>query len=284
MTHTQATITAGHGWCYDGDRLAGGTEGTWTVSGSGATQAIDNGDFLALTRSGADASTTHANNLSLSSDVYTKIRFRYKCSNASVKASIVVSFSSGSQTVLAATNNTPLTVGVATLTTSKTVNKVSFYALDADGTVYFDYVLICRCDFSFANVAGGIVAEFPDRAVDLDVWGMGGSVTQLGGTKLAVWHLDCDLTVGTWTRAGLNDHLLAEALLEVWHRSQHEPWQWWNSGLGACKVTMRNLRFTRECSGDGMNWRVSCDLVEKRVSSANCAHETYQSRYQLLDV
>jgi len=275
---TGQSISYGHGFLYDGDRLVGGVEGAWTASGAGASQALSEGDFLALTRAGADASTTHGTALSLSTTTYTKARFRYKCSNSNVKAGILVTFSSGTQTILAATNSTTLTPVVVTLTAGKTITGITLYATAAAGTVYYDFLLIYKNDFAIPHSTQIDFIPTP-RYAHHKTFGMIGEQTHNGGSEPAEWHLNADLTIGTWKRVG--DALAGEVFLDIVHNSATEPWQWFNSELGQCKVTVDMPNYHRAASGQSLDWALACTLREKRISSAGCSHETYTSRFHL---
>jgi len=360
MTHTQPTVSYGHGWLFDGDRTSGDVEGAWT--GTNCTLSADEGDYFAVTYTAATAVATHATSLNKSTTLYPKLRCRYKCSNANVKAKIITVFSgdetgtstgSGSttsvlssdrteandtwngyyltftsgvnaglcrlisdfevsggpavgtftvaafpetytaddtftlstvantQTVLADTNSTTLTVASASLTASKTIDYVFMYATTAAGTVYYDFMLIYKGDFTIPNCIGGIDWMPTPRYAQLPIPGMIGAHTQNLGSDAAEWHLTGDLTNGTWTRSGGSDHLLGEVFLDIAHNSATEPWQWFDSKLGACKVTLDTPIFHRAATNNELDWTVSLVFREYRLSSAGCSHESYGSRFHL---
>jgi hypothetical protein len=279
VTHTQPTLSYGHGWLFDGDRTSGGIEGDW--SGTDCTPTVEEGDFLKVTRSDTNASATHATGLWVDTTVYPKIRFRYKCSNANVLANIYLMFTDGNQTVLNNVNSTSMTTAVVNLTPAKTITYVMLNANTANGTVYYDFVLIYKGDFTIPNCASGIDWTPKPRYAQYKPWGMAGNHTQNGGSDSAEWNLTCDLTHGTWTRTGGTDHLLGEVFLDIIHHSSTEPWQWFNSGLGQCKVTLDNPLFHRAANNNKLDWTITMTLREKRLSSADCTHETYITRYHL---
>lgn len=190
-------------------------------------------------------------------------------------------FSDGNQTVLNNVNSTTLTTAAVTLTTGKTLTYVQFGANTANGTVYFDFVLIYKGDFTIPNCAAGIDWMPTPRYAHLKPWGMIGSHTQNGGSDPAEWHIIGDLTNGTWTRTGDTDHLLGEVFYDISHNSATEPWQWFNSGLGQCKVTLDTPIFHRAATNDKLDWTINIVLREYRLSSAGCSHESYGSRFHL---
>jgi hypothetical protein len=273
-----ATITYGHGYLTDFADNDGWVD---SPGGSTATDSIVEGDFLKIhvTAIGGGNAWSVIKTLSvpLSTDIYKKIRWRYKTSSSSIKAKIVVEYTAGSTVVLDETSSTTLTVGEYTLPAGRTVEKIGLYANAATGDVYYDYILICEGDFPIP--AGQPVTEdweLPNRISEIDIPSKLGDETQNLGSKNAVWKLSFDLTIGTWTRDS-SDKLIAQAFVQIWHNSGVEPWQWYNSELGQCKVTLHNLLFTRH----GDQWLMTCELHEKRVSSAGCSLETYKTRYHL---
>jgi len=64
-----------------------------------------------------------APDIDILSTTYPKALFRYKTSSTSIKAKIVLVFSSGTQTILDETSSTSWTTGTANITTAKTSKK-----------------------------------------------------------------------------------------------------------------------------------------------------------------
>jgi hypothetical protein len=280
-TPTYPTFGFGTGWNYDGDRTTGNVEGTWTVSGAAATQAIDSGDYFALTRAAADASTVNGTNLSLSTSIYTKIRFRYKCGNSSVKAKIIVTFSDAStQTVLAETNNQTFGYTSVALTAAKTVDHVTLYATTAAGTVYYDFVEIYEGDYILPNCTK-LTPPNILRDATLKPFGMIGAHTQAGGAELKTVTMSCDLDVEgatiTWKRPQTGSPT-DKTNTEVFELIAHEEaksvsWHWLNYGTGAMKA--RLTQFTPNFFGDNT---LELEWTEYRLSSAGVSHENYRTR------
>jgi len=77
---------------------------------------------------------------SYSTTLYPKIRFRYKCSNANVKAKIFIVYNDATtQTVLDQTNSTTLTVGTVTLTGAN-LSKIRFPETSRSQTEHMEYL------------------------------------------------------------------------------------------------------------------------------------------------
>jgi hypothetical protein len=273
----------GTGWNYDGDRLSGGIEGTWTT---GDNPVIDSRDFLKLTRAGSDVSTVNGTNLNLSTTVYPKFRYRYKCSNASVIPVITVGFSSGTQTITLP-NSTTLTVGTATLTAAKTVNTVTASATVAAGSVYFDFFEIYAGDYVLPNCTKLSPPEFLSDAVIKVPYMVGNRIQALGADSMRIT-MTCDLDVEndtvTWMRPQgstatdkinvqvFNENRYAEAV----SGARNVPWHWVNWGKGACK-----MRLTRMSPSYANDNTIELEFTEYRLSSAGVSHENANTQYSL---
>lgn len=267
-----------------------------TEDGNTATLSTSENDYLDIAVSASagnkvcyysypSEATNHDTHLSLSTTTYTKAYWRYKCGNSTIKAKIVLVFSDASTQVLVNdANSTTLTVGSATTTTGKTLDHIRFYADDAAAVaatdhVYYDFLLVCRGVFTIPNAMGGIDWEPTPRYGQLAAAGMIGAHTQNLGSELAEWQLTGDLTQGTWTRSG--DTLEGQVFVDISHNSSTEPWQWFNSGKGQCKVTLDKPVFHRLANGSELDWTISLLLREKRNSTAGNTHETYITRFHL---
>lgn len=371
-TPTYPYFGFGTGWNYDGDRLAGGVEGTWVVDkdsvgtsvgvgsttsvmsssyveaddtwngfyltftsgvnvgvtrlvtdfaatgdpvigtfttnafpavytagdtfalseSAGTEQTIDNGDFLALTYTAAEVFTTHHNSLALLSATYKKIRIRYKCGNANVKAKVTVTGSTGTQTVLAATNSTTFTVVEVALvpaTVGTTIQTVSLYATTATGTVYYDFVEIYDNNYILPNCTK---LSPPQRL--RDAWiiingKISNSAQALGADSVEIsmtCDLDCEgtetstgVTLPTWKRPQLITTKTDQTQLLVFDKIMYEeaknvPWHWLNWGTGACKVRLTEM--TPNFYGDNT---LELKWTEYRLSSGSVSHENELSRF-----
>lgn len=228
---TTASISYGMGVIVDGDKLTGGVEGAWTdAGGNTGTFPLAGGDIFSLVvtvQGGAgDYYIKNGTNLGLSTDTYTKIRFRYYTSNASVKAKIVVGDDGAyTQEVLADTSSTTWTIGEVSLTAGKTLDHISLYADHANGSVYYDFVQIYRGDFTFPNIAS-VDPDYQGRSPRRGVPGKGGDLTQKLGSKSTDYRIGCDMSIGTWTTTGFANKP-GELFMDILHNGGvNEPWQW----------------------------------------------------------
>jgi hypothetical protein len=274
----------GTGWNYDGDRLSGGIEGTWTT---GDNPAIDSRDFLKLTRAGSNVSTVNGTNLNLSTTIYPKIRYRYKCSNASVIPVITVGFSSGTQTITLP-NSTTLTVGTATLTAAKTVNTVTPSATVAAGSVDFDFFEIYAGDYVLPNCTKMSPPEFLSDAVIKVPYMVGNRIQALGADSMRIT-MTCDLDVEndtvTWMRPQGSSSKTDKINVQVFNENRYAeavsgarnvPWHWVNWGKGACK-----MRLTRMSPSYANDNTIELEFTEYRLSSAGVSHENANTQYSL---
>ena len=277
--NVKPTITYGHGQLWDGEDVDGWDS---VPNSSTVTFSIADCDFFDFCISSyvGDAYWVNHDALALNTDIYTKIRWRYKTSDSNVKAKIVLYFSGGDyQVVLANSSSITCIPGVATITPNKILSYVRFYVDAAAGHVYIDYALIYKGDFSFPNSRDGIELRLPVDDVVQKPIGMSGALTDGFGSNLLEYDVQCDLTKGTWTRSG--DQRSGEVFLEIAHRSNVEAWQWFNSGLEQMKVRISNLRIPRQSTPLRMRWGFMFTLREYRLSDAGIDAETYRTRWGL---
>lgn len=238
MTKAPPTISYGHGFCddcgewysllyvktEDGQSLAAIIVANDDIYDIEATASIGNhvGYYSYPDEGGA-------NNLSLGSTTYTKIRYRFKCGNANVKAKIVLVFSDAStQTILAETNSQVFLTGVVTITAGKTIDHIRLYCNTATGHVYYDFAMIYKGDFTIPNTKYGQSFIAPGRLATNEAPGALGDEIQNLGNKSAIVDMSCDLDIGTWTRA--NDTMRGQVFLDIVHNSPTEPFQWLDLG------------------------------------------------------
>jgi hypothetical protein len=246
---SDVALSHGNGWQYDGDRLSGGAEGTWTLTdGGNTTQSVTlYPGRLALVITVpyvADSHTSNGTNLSLSSSTYTKIRFRYK-TLYDTTAKVIIEFNDATtQTVLAETSSSTYTAVTATITSGKTIDHIHLYACDGAGGVFYDFIQIYADDFTFPN-AVDIRFNPSSRNVNLGIPSAIGIGLQNLGADPATVELDCDLDVqydedagdaGCWKRSGDTD--AGEVFLDVLHNQSSFPWNWLVWGNKAMRVTM----------------------------------------------
>ncbi len=288
---------------------AGTGAGTSTASSVVTMTSLSgNGDNFDLYQSVGTATTymsypeeAGGTNLSLSSTVYTKIRYRYICSAAGMMARIVLVFSTWDyadteavnlaagkgQVILAAGHATTYTVATVTITTAKTIDHVRLYVGDAVGHVYYEFIQIYKADFTFPNVetlgftpsARNILIPFPSRVTD---------VTQNLGASSAPVEMTCNLdmsidpTLGSanWKRpqtsTSKTDSDDGQMFMEIAHgHAVDQPWQWLIFGDHSFKVTLDEPRF--EYIGDGHKVYLSFH----EYSLSNKSNEYYYQRFGL---
>lgn len=213
------TVSYGNGFLYEGDRVSGGSEGTWNEheDGNTGTFPVDSENNLTLIISASASNKIYyvhnGTDLALSSTVYTKIRYRYKTSNATIKAKIVLEFSTWAdgdseatnlaagkgQLILDDTSSTLWVAGVATITTGKTVANIRLYAdgekTDTTATVTYDFVQIFTGTFTLPNtnnihiplgILQDAITPIPSRS---------GTIQQALGSGDLTVTMDCDLDI-----------------------------------------------------------------------------------------
>ena len=262
--------------------------GNWqeTEDGNTATLDVESDDWLDITVSASagnkvcyysypSEATNHTSNLSISTTVYTKIRWRAICSDTSIKARIDLVFSDAStQSVLAATNYQGWVVGSATITTAKTLDHIRLYATFATGTVYFDFIQVYKGDFIFPNIVG-VNGNFNPRLAIIPIPGKGGSDTQGLGTEDAEFDVTCDLSISNdyndWKRPqGILDKTGydckdGQVFWEIVHRSYIDPWVWIDTETEQFKC---NIGIPREDQMSDVH-TVTLHVTEYRKASAN---------------
>jgi hypothetical protein len=267
---------------FSDDTLTGDTFqlSAWKIVEDGQTldtPTCENGDILALTASGtggnADGYLQNFTDIDISTAIYTKIYWRYKCSNATVKAQIVVEFSdTNTQTVLSEANSTSWTTGSATLTTSKTLDHIRLHANADTGTVYYDYVLVCKGAFTFPNAESITVVPSSDLIRTAYPARVGRAPQTMGADDTKIL-MTCDLDSGTWTRTA--DTIAGEVFYEINHEgSINEEWQLLTTGHGQeLKVRLETPQFTY---GNDRHL-LALTFYEYRLGGAQ--EESYAERY-----
>lgn len=275
-------ISYGVGWLFDGERVGGGVEGDWneTEDGSTGTRAVVNDDWLDLNISAAVGNkayyVSNATNLGLSSTVYTKIRWRFKCGNGTIKAKIIIEFSDATQqTVLAEVNSQTFTVGSATITSGKIIDHILLFANGGTGDVYYDFVKIYKDDFTLPNTAFAANYTPPPRDSDEAAPSRITDIIQGLGGESARFDCSCDLDVNTWTRAG--DVVDAQVIDEISHElSSTVDFLWLDTGLGRqFKARMRDPIIHQ------LDKKRVLDLAFKEYSRCNASLYSYIERFGL---
>ncbi len=279
MTKASPTISYGHGACDDCGEFY---SASYVKTQDGQTLAaivVTEDDIydIEATGTGGNAvgyysypSELGGTNLSLSSLVYTKIRYRYKTSDLNVKAKIVLVFSDATtQTILDNASSVTWVTGVLTITTSKTIDHIRLYCNAAVGHVYYDFWMIYKADFTIPNTKFGQSLTCAGRLGMNDVIGAHGDEVQNLGTHNAMVTMQCDLDIGTWTRAG--DVLRGAVFLDIIHNAPTEPFQWLDTGdqVAQFKVYLDAPVFENEASESEAFSRLQLVFHEYRKSPAN---------------
>lgn len=247
------TLTHTHGWKTDcTDTTEAGAAWTKTEDGNNMTFLAEDSDYLRLAVVGIggnnisylswpdEAHAAGEPDIDIDCNTYTKVLFRYKCSNANVKAKIVFVFDGGpNETILVDTNTETFTVGSHTLTTTdRQIDHVRLYANAAVGIVFYDFVLIHVGTFTFPHCTVVEPDFAPIREVNIPVFGKDGGNEQNAGSNLSTIHITADMSQGSWgTPTG-------QYLFSIVHNRTSELWQWFTSAEHdiAFKVKIKSFR------------------------------------------
>ena len=236
---SDVSISYGAGWEYDGLRLAGGIEGTWTltVGASLGTHSVTTNPgtlTVACTNFANDVYTetiTAGVNLGLPPTTYPRIRFRYKTTGNATAKVMIEDNNTDQQIIMAETASSTWSVVDAAITLTHNIDHIFLYCCDDTGTVQYDWVMIYAGNFTFPNVLD-IRVDPTSRNVNLGI--PSGMVlgTQNLGADPATIELDCDLDIETasydWTRA--SDTLKDEVFLDILQGQSSYPFQWLSWG------------------------------------------------------
>jgi hypothetical protein len=276
-------MTYGHGWVTDCDDTTG-PSGTWTKTEDGQTLAalaVLNDDVFDIEATGSAGNKIgkyeNPTNMALSSDVYTKCLFRYKCSSGSMLAKIVLTFSDATtQTVLAAISETTWHKGSVTITAGKTIDHVGLFCNGDVGHVYYDFVLICQNEFEFPNASAHNFRANPRNAA-LVPPGKVGDHNQNLGCEPAMVTFTCDLSVGTntltWKRTLPVDTIDGEVFMDMSHNAKSEPFQWLEMDDKQFKVVLDDMEFQM------IEGKLQVVLTLREYSRGNANDETYDERW-----
>ncbi len=288
------TVSYGNGFVTEFDDI----NETWTETEDGnvAATTLDYSGYLRiLVASSANNKVYYVTHdmTNLSSTIYAKIRFRYICGNSSLKAKIVLVFTSGTQEVLVETNSTALITGVVTITTDKTIDSIRLYANGDKGTgdcsVYYECIQIFTGTFTLPN-ANNIhipLSILQDAIIPIPL--RSGTVQQpLGSGDLTVT-MDCDLDIdndtndwqrpqGTLTKATY-EVMNGQVFLDILHNlGKNDLWQWLDLESPPIQFKARLTEPSAfEFNGDGHVLRLA--FREYRESSAS--NEYYYQRWGL---
>jgi hypothetical protein len=290
---TTPNFDHGVAFTYEGDRLAGGIEGTWTLTNGGGgahstgTQTIDteNNLYLNLTAFTDDMYTTNGTNLNLNTTTYTQIRWRIK-TTAAATAKIILTYSDATtQTVLAETGSPYVfTVGTATLTAIKLLDHISLYCCDGVGTVTYDFIEVYTGTYILPNVIHMSPPLILQEAV-ITVPSRFGSINQALGSASMEIRMTCDLDMEhtdlKWKRAqtgASTDHNNIDILLETAHRGGNAvSWVWLDLGDPTMQFKARLVEVNPAYSEGGN----TVELVWREYRHGTAGNETTSERFGL---
>jgi len=162
------------------------------------------------------------NNIAISSVTYPYVFYRYKCSNANVKAKIELVWSDASvKTVLADTNKEVWTYGTTLITgvAGRNIDHARLYATTAVGHVYYDFICIGQGVFIFPSANLVELIGPPPRKANIPIPGKDGVAPQNLGSDPAQVRISADMdTSTTWN--------LGKVFDQISHDLSSDLWQW----------------------------------------------------------
>lgn len=283
-TPAPVTISYGHAWLDD---CTEDSAADWEKSfESGMTLTdivvVDDDVFdMAGTYSGTPGTGgwINASALGINTTAFPKFRFRYKISG-SVRLSLVAVFDVGTQPLLTLGSSTTMKTLAVTLTGAKTLNYIEIQLSTGTGHVYLEFMIVYKGDFSFPNTGRGISLMGQGRYARPAPPGASGAETENLGSELAEVIAECDLDLGTWTRAG--DVVPGQVFFDIVHNSKTEDFQWLDTGELAAqfKCTLEKHDLHNEVQGNNdTRHLVHLTIYEYRRGPAN--NETEVERWGL---
>lgn len=301
MTKAPVTISYGHAICDDCTEVYSGSYVKTEDGQTGVTLTVSDDDIYDIEATGSGGNHVAfysypdeaGAGMGHSSTVYTKIRFRYKAGGSTMRAKILLIFSTwdpglteaqnvaagNAQIVLAECAPLVWTTGVATITPGKLIDHIRLYCNNAIGHVYYEFWMIYKNDFSLPNTKYGSTFIAPGRLATNESIGAEGDEIQNLGTKSAILDVSCDLDIGTWTRTG--DTMRGQIFLEIQHKSATEPFQWLDTGEHVCqfKALLDSPEWQNNASEGEAAHVLHIVFREFRQSPANS--ETVEERFGL---
>lgn len=286
---THPNISYGTAWCYDGNRIAGSTEGTlgeWEDGLAGSFsidpnyglkivttgEATGNKDYHVYTGTGDDPDTS----LGINTTLYPNIRYRYK-SDGTAKAELAVGYTDSSwDTILSNGTNTSWTVGTGTLDTGKTLKVIDFITNNAAGTVYWDFIQVFKGTYILPNVINLKVKSEADNTRIASPGYYGRKTSKQGTNDIKIEMLcdtDMESTSLSWFKpqtSTATDYNPTDTLLDInltgYTAYGGAPWEWLDCGTPAqqFKVTLDTL--DTDYKGDGSTAQIIFN--ERRIRSA----------------
>lgn len=255
------TVTITHGSHYRDD-CQSASNWNETEDGLTATLSVVESDFLKIDATVAAGNKTvyyEKDITNVSSNIAEQFSFKYKTSSSSIKAKIVLVFTSGSQTVLAETASTTWVDGCVDVTEDKTIDKIQIWATSATGQVYFDFLYLHEGTFTFPYVSrdgksGGVKFSTPREIVTVIIPGREGPRHQDLGLAANQIKLSGDMDTRTeWGSSPVGDKLY-QIYLEG-------GFQWFECDLVKCKVVPVDFNIALEAgTGKRRVWDMILEL------------------------
>jgi hypothetical protein len=288
------------GFIYEGDRLAGGIEGTWDIDDAGhlggstvvTTINSENNVDMHLTNYVADA-FIHSNDggttpLGLTPTAYPYIRWRYRTSGESARARIDLVDSGGHVINVLTGTLSPMTwqVGSAGIDfgDAHTISDIRLYACNGAGNVYYDFVEIYGGTYILPNVTKMSPPLLLQDAV-IQIPGRFGSINQALGSQSMEIRMTCDLDMEhtnlKWKRlqtGASTDINNIDILLETAHRGAGTTsWVWLDIGDPAMQFKARLVEVNPAYSEEGN----SVELTWREYRHGTAGNETTSERFGL---
>jgi hypothetical protein len=278
-TPTYPVFDYGIAFIYEGDRLAGGAEGTWTESGGGTT-VVNSENNLEVAGDSTVTTVTAGTNLQLNTTTYGKCRIRYKTASGAT-----LTVTTDDETLLSAVSSATWTVANITLTGGNMLDHFTIHNASHAGTAYVDFIEIYTGTYILPNCT---VIEPPVMVNDalIDIPGRVGSVNQVLGSQSMEVTMEADLDMEpaalTWKRpqttAGKTDANNQDVLLELNHRgSFYENWTWLDIGNPAMQFKARLIEMHPSYTGEAGKVR----LVWREYRHGGASGETASERFGL---
>jgi hypothetical protein len=272
---TAPAITYGHGKLDDS--WSDLDDYTFTAAGSTGTYGITTGYnlYMEITSFVGDVHIENDTNFALSTTLYPYIMFQYATEGAA-KAKVVAVFSDAStQTLLAETASlNAWSLELVALTAAKTLDHLVFYGCDDEGSVYYDFFLVCKGVFTFPQYSK-VTYNMQNRYSNTEVPSrLGRRKAWMGANEMVITiDGDIDHQDAGWSRE--LDTIAAQVLNEIHHNAHSEAWQWLLTDRATFKAVMEDLVITESNEQD---YLFAFQVVFSEFRLDNAANESANNR------
>lgn len=252
---TTPTITWGIPWETDCDDTTGWSE---VEDGNTATLTVDSGTIFNINVSASVGNKSVYYEYDFTNiPNYANIYIRYRTSDNSIKAKVVLVFTVGTQEVLAETSSTTWALAGGAITTGKTIDKIRIYATQATGNVYFHWFMIYKGTFTFPDFKR-ILYDFPVKITKLSIPGRDTDILQHLGRDNAKFTIEGTMQAGeTWGSTNLTYGEWLYVIL------RERKFQWLTTDQGNFKVMVDPVGFHFGQEADsGQQLTYSLKLIE----------------------